>query len=331
LKVQRPIFSSSQLRYEEIEMTITTQRAVLVRAYGGAAAVEIADIPRPAAGPGQVLVRVRAAGVNGIDWKIREGFVREAFPLQLPAVLGIELAGVVEAVGPGASRFSVGDRVMGPLGGLGAYANFVAVDEARLVHTPQGLDDVQAAGLPVAAVAAWQSLHLAGPIAAGHRILIHGAAGGLGGYAVQYAKRAGAEVFATASTAHVDYVRSLGADHVIDYVNERFEAIAHGIDLVLDYVGGEVLDRSWQVLAKDGAIVGTSSPDILARTPPGRRGLWFVNAPDAALLERLAGEVARGTLLSKVSEVVGFGEIPAAIERNRTDSRIGKVVADFSR
>jgi NADPH:quinone reductase-like Zn-dependent oxidoreductase len=313
-----------------IEMT-TTQRAVLIRAYGGAAAAEVAEIAKPAAGPGQVLVRVRAAGVNGIDWKVREGFVREAFPLQLPAVLGIELAGVVEAVGLGASRFRVGDRVMGPLGGLGAYADFVTVDEANLVRTPRGLDDVHAAGVPVAAVAAWQSLHHAGPIAAGQRILIHGAAGGLGGYAVQYAKRAGAEVFATVSTAHVDYVRSLGADHVIDYRTQRFESVARDIDLVLDYVGGEVLDRSWQVLKKEGAIVGTSSPDILARTPPGRRGLWFMNKSDAVLLERLAAEIAQGTLISKLGEVVGFGDIPAAIERNRTEPRIGKVVADFSR
>jgi NADPH:quinone reductase-like Zn-dependent oxidoreductase len=309
----------------------TTQRAVLIRAYGGVAAAEVAEIAKPAAGEGQVLVRVRAAGVNGIDWKFREGHVRDAFPLQLPAVLGIELAGVVEALGPGASRFRVGDRVMGPLGSLGAYADFVTVDEAKLVRTPLGLDDVHAAAVPVAAVAAWQSLHYAGPIAAGQRILIHGAAGGLGGYAVQYAKRAGAEVFATTSTAHLEYVRSLGADHVIDYRTQRFESVARDIDLVLDYVGGEVLDRSWQVLTKDGAVVSTSSPDILARTPPGRRGLWFVNKPDAALLERLAAEIAQGTLVSKLSEVVGFNDIPAAIERNRTDPRIGKVVADYSR
>jgi NADPH:quinone reductase-like Zn-dependent oxidoreductase len=184
--MQRLIFSLPQLQQEKTEMTTTiTQRAVLIRAYGGAAAAEVAETARPTAGQGQVLVRVRAAGVNGIDWKIREGFVRDAFPLQLPAVLGIELAGVVEALGSGAPRFRVGDRVMGPLGGLGAYAEFMAVDEAKLVRTPQGLDDVHAAAVPVAAVAAWQSLHQAGPIAAGQRILIHGAAGGLGGYAVQ--------------------------------------------------------------------------------------------------------------------------------------------------
>lgn len=133
------------------------------------------------------------------------------------------------------------------------------------------------------------------------------------------------------AAADVEYVRSLGADHVIDYQAQRFEDLVRDVDLVLDYVGGEVLDRSWQVLAKDGAIVGTTSPDILARTPAGRRGLWFINKPDAALLQTLAADVAAGTLKSKVSDVVGFTDIPAAIELSRTEARAGKVVADFSR
>lgn len=309
----------------------TTQRAVLIRAYGDASAVEVAEIAKPEPKEGQVLVRVRAAGINGLDWKVREGYVRDAFPLQLPAVLGIELAGVVEAVGAGVTRFRAGDRVMGPLGGLGAYADFVAVDEGNMSRTPQQLDDVHATAIPVAAVSAWQSLHHAGPIRSGQRILIHGAAGALGGYAVQFAKQAGAEVFATASGAHGDYVRSLGADHVIDYRTQCFEDIARDIDLVLDYVGGEVLDRSWQVLTATGAIVGTSSPEILARTPAGRRGLWFINRPDPALLDKLAADVANGALTSNVSEVVGFDQIPDAIERNRTQSHAGKAVVDFSR
>ncbi|MBT9263802.1 NADP-dependent oxidoreductase [Pseudomonas sp. MG-9] len=309
----------------------TLQRAVLIRAYGGAQAATIAKIEKPAPEHGQVLVRVRAAGVNGIDWKVREGHVRNAFALPLPIVLGAEMAGVIETVGPGASRFNVGDRVMGAMGALGAYAEFVTVDQASLSLTPEGLEDVHAAAMPVAAVAAWNSLHHAGPILAGQRILIHGAAGGLGAYAVQYAKRAGAEVFATAGTADLDYVRSLGADFVFDYQSQRFENIVRNIDLVLDYVGGEVLDRSWQVLAPDGVIVGTSSPDILARTPAGRRGLWFMNTPDPQLLEKLAREVANGTLQSRIGDVVGFSDIPTAIERNRTVSRTGKVVADFTR
>ncbi|CAI8819379.1 NADP-dependent oxidoreductase [Pseudomonas sp. IT-P395] len=308
----------------------TLQRAVLIRAYGGAQVAQVSRIEQPTPEQGQVLVRVKAAGVNGIDWKIREGQVRNAFALPLPIVLGAEMAGVIEAVGPGASRFSVGDRVMAAMGALGAYAEFVTVNEASLSLTPEALDDIHAAAMPVAAVAAWNSLHHAGPIRAGQRILIHGAAGGLGAYAVQYAKRAGAEVFATAGTADLDYVRSLGADSVIDYQSQRFENIVHPIELVLDYVGGEVLDRSWQVLSQDGVVVGTSSPDILSRTPANRRGLWFMNKPDPQLLEKLAREVASGTLQSRIGNVVGFSDIPDAIERNRT-SRTGKVVADFTR
>lgn len=309
---------------------LSTQRAIAIQAYGGADAAQMLAVARPTAGPGQVLVRVREAGINPLDWKIREGYVQDAFPLQLPAVLGIELAGIVESVGLGMSRFKVGDRVMGPLGGIGAYAEFVAIDEANLCLIPDALSHVQAAAIPMAAVAAWQSLYHAGAIRPAQRILIHGAAGGLGGYAVQFAKRAGTEVFATAAGAQIDYVRSLGADHVIDYQSERFDDIAQDIDLVLDYVGGEALDRSWQVLAPDGVIVGTSSPEILARTPAGRRGLWFMNKPDATLLETLASQVASGELNSEIRDVVSFGDIPLAIERIRTESRSGKVVADFS-
>jgi NADPH:quinone reductase-like Zn-dependent oxidoreductase len=305
-------------------------RALILTEYGGPSAIKISSIEAPTAGKGQVLVRVQAAGVNGLDWKVREGYVRDAFPLQLPTVLGIELAGVVEAVGADVTQLRKGDRVMGPRGGLGAYADLVAVDEANLTLMPDSLSFVNAAALPVASVAAWQSLNFAGPVQAGQRILIHGAAGGLGGFAVQYAHRAGAVVFATTLEAHADYVRGLGADHVIAYDKEQFEASARDIDLVLDYVGGEVLNRSWSVLAEDGVIVSTASPAILASTPAGRRGLWFMNTPDAARLQSIAEDVAHGRLQSKVNAVVRFDELPEAIERNRTQPQIGKTVVNFS-
>ena len=306
-------------------------RSILLRDYGGEAAARVAESPQPVAGAGQVLVRVRAAGINALDWKVREGYVRDAFPLQLPAVLGIELAGVVEALGPGASRLRIGDRVLGPLGGLGAYADLVAVDETRLAPTPAGLGDVEAAAIPVAALAAWQSLHLTGAICSGSRVLVHGAAGALGAFAVQFARQAGAFVVGTASAGDLDDVRSLGADQVNDYRSQRFEDLVGDIDLVLAYVGGDVIDRSWKVLKPTGAMVGTSSPEILARTPEGRQGHWFVMKPDAVLLEKLAADVASGVLKSKVGDVVAFEDIPAAIERNRIGARSGKVVADFTR
>lgn len=309
---------------------MNTVRALTLTQYGGPEAIQVASVEAPVAGPGQVLVHVRAAGINGLDWKVREGYVRDAFPLQLPTTLGIELAGIVEAVGPGVTGLRQGDRVMGPLGGLGAYADLVAVNEANLALVPDTLSFVDAAALPVASVAAWQSLHFAGPIHAGQRILIHGAAGGLGGFAVQYAHQVGAVVYATALSEHVEYVRSLGADHVIAYDREQFESSIRDIDLVLDYVGGDVLARSWSVLAEDGAIVSTASPAILANTPAGRRGLWFMNSPDTARLQAIADDVANGRLHSKVAATVRFDELPAAIERNRTQPQVGKTVADFA-
>jgi len=312
------------------ELIMKTVRALTLQTYGGTASTQASAMAAPAAGAGQVLVRVRAAGVNGLDWKVREGYVRDVFPLQLPTVLGLELAGVVEAVGASVTRFKAGDRVMGPLGGLGAYSDLVAVNEVNLAPTPEALDDVTAAAMPVAALTAWQSLHMAGSVVPGQRVLIQGAAGGVGAFAVQFAKRLGAFVAATASGKDLDVVRALGADQVIDFQTQRFESLVSDIDLVLEYVGGEVLDRDWQVLSPSGVVVGTSSPDILARTPAGRRGLWFVMKPDAALLERLANEVSRGELQARVGEVVSFAGLPEAIERNRIGASRGKTVVDFT-
>lgn len=306
---------------------MNSNRALVLTEYGGAHALKLAAVAAPVPGPGQVVVRVHAAGLNALDWKLREGYVRQAFPLQLPAVLGIELAGVVAAAGADVTRLRVGDRVMGPLGGLGAYAKLVAVKEANLALVPPSMSMTAAASLPLAAVAAWSSLHLAGPVHGGQRILIHGAAGGLGGFAVQYARQAGAVIYATARSSHMDYVRSLGADHVIAYDRQRFEDEVRDIDLVLDYAGGDVVARSWAVLAGHGAIVSAATPDIVASTPAGRRGLWFQNTPDTARLQAVADDVVHGRLQSKVAAVVRFDDLPAAIERQRTGSTLGKTVA----
>jgi NADPH:quinone reductase-like Zn-dependent oxidoreductase/quercetin dioxygenase-like cupin family protein len=305
--------------------------AARVQAYGGADAVRVDDVPVPTPGAGQVLVRVTAAGVNGLDWKVREGYVRDAYPLALPATLGVELAGVVVRTGPGVTRFAVGDRVMGPLGGLGAFAGFVATAEDVLARTPASLSDVEAAALPVAALTAWQALHAAGELRAGQTVLVHGAAGAVGGFAVQLAKAAGATVLATASAASHAHVRALGADVVIDYRAQRFEDHASAVDLVVDLIGGETLDRSWAVLAPDGAVVSAAAPDIAARAPAGLRGVWLMMRPDPEQLARLADDVARGALSSTIAEVVDLSGLAAAIERNRTGHPPGKIVLDLAR
>jgi N-ethylmaleimide reductase len=302
-----------------------SQRAARISDYGGQDAVRLDGVPIPEPKDGQVLVRVTAAGINGLDWKVREGYVRDAFPLALPATLGIELAGVVvDTAGPVAG-LRIGDRVAGPIGGLGAYADYVAVDANKLARIPDGLSDIAAASIPVAAMTAWQTLQT-GKLVAGQSILIHGAAGGVGSFAVQFAKQLGATVLATASASSRAYVESLGADVVIDRHAERFDERLSGIDLVLDLVGGDTLQRSWRVLAPGGVVVSTAAPDIGQQTPAGYRGIWFMTRPDPERLAEILQAVSEGRLKSQVAETVALSDLPAAIERNRTGHAPGKMV-----
>ncbi|NHZ80297.1 zinc-binding dehydrogenase [Massilia sp. CCM 8695] len=306
-------------------------RAVRIHGYGGAGVVRVDQVDVPAPGASEVLVRVHAAGVNALDWKVRQGYLQAAFPLALPATLGIELAGEVMAAGVSVTGFAPGDRVMAPLGRLGAYADVVAIAADKLALVPPAMDYTQAAALPVASLTAWQSLRAAGPLRPGQQVLIHGAAGGVGGFAVQFAKAAGAVVVATASSSSRAHVLALGADRVIDRHAERFEEQVRDVDLVLDLVGGDTLDRSWQVLAKGGAIVSTAAPDIVARTPAGRRGLWFMMVADQRQLTEIAASVAAGSVRSTIARVVAFDALAQAIEESHSGHGPGKVVVDFTR
>ncbi len=306
-------------------------RALRLQAYGGPESLIVDRVSAPEPGPGKVLVQVKAAGVNGLDWKIREGYVRNIFKLALPATLGIEMAGVVLRTGPGVEGLKPGDRVMAALGGWGAYADHLIIDAEKLVLTPAPLSDVEAAAIPVAAMTAWHVLQAADFDLSGRRVLIQGAAGGVGGFAVQFAKAAGAIVYATASTRSLPHVRALGADEVIDYKQQNFEPLARDIDLVVDLVGGEVVDRSWALLSPDGLLVSIAAPDVVLRAPQGRRGVFLSNKPDTARLTAIAQQVAAGTLQSTIAEVVGFDDLASAIERNRTGHAPGKIVADLTR
>lgn len=302
-------------------------RALQLLSYGGVETTQVSSIEAPK-GPedGQVLVHVHAAGVNGLDWKIREGYVREVFPLPLPSTLGLEIAGVVVSVGGGVDRFKEGDRVMGWLGAIGGYADRVVANADNLGHIPAGMGFVEAAGLPTVVQAASQSLQAAGSIREGSRVLIHGAAGAVGAFAVQFARQAGATVFASARGEYADYVRGLGANEVIDYKNERFEDRAQNIDVVLDLVGGETLDRSWSVLSQNGAIVSTAAPDVAAKAPEGKRGIWLMTKADPAQVEKTARDIVAGRVSQKIESVVSLEEAPQAIERNRTQPHLGKTV-----
>jgi len=307
-----------------------TNRAIVLTEFGGADALKLSSTPMPEATPGFAVVHVKAAGINGLDWKIREGYLKDVFKTEFPTVLGLELAGEVSAVAAG-SRFAVGDRVLGLAApGSGAYADYVAVPEAILAPTPATLADNTAAALPVAGLTAWQMLHAAGAPKAGGTVLVHGAAGGVGTLLVQMAKQLGLKVIATASATSQSHLLALGVDTVIDREAQKFEKIAKNVDLVIDLAGADAPDRSWTVLREGGALVSSARFDVAAPRTDGRRGIAFQMQPDSARLQKLAEAVVSGELSVTISQTVPLSAVPVAVERNRTGHGPGKTVADLT-
>jgi NADPH:quinone reductase-like Zn-dependent oxidoreductase len=225
---------------------------VRVHHFGGLEAVVYEEVSRPVPGAGQVLVRVKSAGVGPWDAWVRSG--KSVLPQPLPLVLGADLAGVVEEVGPGVSDSRPGEAIFGVTNAqsTGAYAEYAVADVTMIAPKPMQLGYVKAASVPVVASTAWQMVFDHGHVDGTKRVLVHGAAGNVGAYAVQLAKRAAAEVIATAFTRDMDYVCSLRADHAIDVQTVRFEESAKDVDVVIDTVGGETLDRSFEVLKPGG-------------------------------------------------------------------------------
>ncbi|HET8841940.1 MAG TPA: NADP-dependent oxidoreductase, partial [Ktedonobacteraceae bacterium] len=224
-------------------MSTPTMKAIRVRSYGGPEHLKLEEIFRPEPQAGEVLMRVYAAGVNPIDWKIRQGFMKDFQPMTFPYTPGIEAAGVVEQLGPGVTGFEIGQAVFGQAA-LGAYAEYLIVQATALAPKPESLSFEQAAGIPVGASTAWRTLFENGHLTVGQRVLIQGAAGGVGQFAVQLARWKGATVIGTASPANVEFVRQLGADIVVDYTTTPVEQVITDADLVLDTVGGETLNHS---------------------------------------------------------------------------------------
>lgn len=236
----------------------TMMRAGRFHAYGGPEQLVVERVPRPEPRTGEVLVRVHAAGVNPIDWKIRNGLMRASMPLPLPATAGGDLAGTVEAIGPGVTAFARGEMVYGR--GKGSYAEYAAALADALAPMPRNVTFDQAAVIPAGARAAWAALFDLADLQAGQRVLIHGAAGGVGNYAVQLARWKGARVIGTASRDNLAFVHSLGAETVIDYRTTPFESVVRDVDVVVDVIGGETQDRSWRVLKPGGILVAIGRP-----------------------------------------------------------------------
>ncbi len=310
-----------------------TQKAYRLHSYGGPETIHLDDVPVPTPGDRQVLVEVSAVGMNPFDWKIREGYVREVLVLELPKTLGVDFVGTVAAIGTGSSRFKIGDRVMAMSTSLGAYAEHIVVDEKILARVPDALGDIDAATLPIPGLTAWQVVHTAGELGPGMKVLIHGASGITGAFAVQFSKAAGAYVIGTASGKNRDYVMSLGADEFVDYQTERFETRVSDVDLVLDFVllGGDMntTDRSWAVLKPHGAIVSVADPAITGKVPAGHRGFFPTIQADAMRLEEIAGQLVAGKLKSKVARVFRRDQLLEAMEINKAGGTTGRLIVDF--
>jgi NADPH:quinone reductase-like Zn-dependent oxidoreductase len=307
---------------------MSTMRAIWQDRLGGPDVLELTERPRPEPAPTEVLVRVTAAGVNPLDWKTRRG---GAFLGRPPFTVGADVAGVVAAISEGVTRFAVGDRVFGmprfPHEAAG-YAEYVTAPSRHLAPIPSRLGDVEAAALPMAALTAWQSLVDTAHLQPGQRVLVHGAAGGIGHLAVQIAKAHGGYVIGTARASRHAFLRELGVDEVVDHTRHEPASAVRDVDVVLDLVGGTTAARSLPALRDGGLLIGVSSgTDAAHAAAAGRvRVTYLLVEPDHHALEAIAALAADGTLRVHVSRTLPLAQAARAHEIGEAGRTRGKLV-----
>jgi NADPH:quinone reductase-like Zn-dependent oxidoreductase len=307
-------------------------RAALIRDFGEPSVVEVGEVDDPLVGPDIVLVSVRAAGVNPVDWKIVAGYLRGAFPHHLPLIPGWDVAGVVEAVGPAVTSVEPGDRVLAYARKdhvqHGTFAEKVAVSDRAVARIHDGVEFEPAGGLPLAGLTAEQLLDAA-EVSKADTVLVHNAAGGVGTFAAQLAVLRGARVIGTASRGRHDYVRSLGGEPV-EYgegLAQRVRDLApEGVDVALDLIGGDAVAESRDALAPGGRVASVTDPHT-AQQPGGR---YVFVRPDAPMLARLAGYVADGRVRVEVSETFPLDEAAQALARSKEGHARGKIVVTLT-
>jgi NADPH:quinone reductase-like Zn-dependent oxidoreductase len=299
-------------------------KAVRIAQYGGSEQLKYEDAPMPQIGPGQVLAKVRYASLNPIDWKIREGSLKETRPASFPLTLGQDFAGEI-VIGDGDSgRFRTGERMFGF--GEGTYAEFTAAAITYIAAIPEKMDFAVAAALPTSGLTALQAIRDCVQPKPGTRILIHGAAGGVGSFATQIAKRWGVQVIGTATGEDLVYLRSLGHVQVVDFKQERFETVGQ-VDAVLDLIGGETATRSFAIVKKGGVIVstvGAANAELAARA--GIRGVNLVSKGNAADLSEIAALVERGDVKPRRGEVFRLEQAREAQDASQHGRTKGKIL-----
>lgn len=306
---------------------MATMKAIRIHQFGDSSVLrlEFIEIPHPQVG--EVLVRIAAASVNPVDYKIRQGEFPPVSEDQLPITLGRDFSGVVEQVGSGVGSFVKGDRVFGMVGGDASYAEYAVIKVEHLAKIPENLDFIRAAAVPLAAQTAWQALFDHGHLEAGQRVLIQGASGGVGHFAVQLAAAKGAMVYATGSDKSARFISALGADRVIDYTRERFEDVCSDIDLVINLVSGEMQQRSWAVLRPGGTLVSTLNEPVRNRPDAyGKNSSFFLVEPSGKQLADIA-QLIKGELVNvKVNVTFPLKNAAAAQDYLEKSHIEGKVV-----
>ncbi len=304
-------------------------RAARIHSYGGPETVVVEEAARPLAGPGQLVVRVAAAGVNPVDWKIREGYLRQTLLLSMPLTLGCDAAGLVEGIGAGVGKFALGDKVFGcpSLMRCGAFAEYVLFDETQVAMAPTSISLEDAGALPVAAITAWEGLFTHGELQAGQTVLILGGAGGVGSAAIQIARHHGITVYATASTRNQDLLRALGATP-IDYSNQASADVVRDVDLIFDCVGAETGAAALPSLRRGGVYVTTTyglpPAELLAAVEARPRGYGI--HPSSERLAQIAALVDLGALRLAIDHVYSLDETVAALNASQGGRTRGKLL-----
>ncbi len=301
-------------------------KAIRIHQYGGPEVLAQVETQRPTPGPNEVLIKVQAAAVNPVDWKLRAGIVKDIFPLTFPSTLGWDVSGTVEETGADVTRFKRGDEVYALVEG-GGYAEYAAAREAIVSRKPRTLDHVQAAAVPVAGVTAWQALFEVAQLTAGQKVLIHAAAGGVGNFAVQFAKARGAYVIGTASWKNQAFLHELGVDKAVDYQNTRFEETVRDVDVVLDTIGGETQERSFKVLKKGGILISiVQPPSQELATKYGVRALFYGAHASSSDLTEIGKLIDSGKVKTVVETVLPLAEVRRAHELIQSGHTRGKIV-----
>ncbi len=304
-------------------------KAARIHAYGAPSEIKVEEAPLPTLNDDDVLIRTVATSVNPVDWKIRKGYLKSFIPYDMPLIMGWDVSGVVERVGPAVTTFKPGDAVYSrpDIRRNGAYAEFIAVRESEIAFKPATVSHVEAASLPLVSITAWESLFTTANLTAGQKVLIHAGAGGVGSIAVQLAKAKGAHVTATASTAKLALVKSLGADEVIDYRTQDFAAVAKDMDVVFDTLGGDVQEKSWSILKPGGMLVSiVDRPSEDRAKAEGKRAGYVFIGPNAAILTELAQMVDTGLVRPLIAAEFGLDDAAKAQELSETGRATGKIV-----